>query len=106
MCVILQSTYDLLTNNCNNFADDLVRNGLNLSSGVPTNILDIPRQFIQVSLTFERKRVYELADHRKSASVDNPTPLITTLATLRLLYVVVCVNIAEARQQWTRTLFC
>jgi len=41
------TTYNLLTNNCNNFADDLLKNGLGLANGVPPHILDIPRQFIQ-----------------------------------------------------------
>ena len=40
------STYHLLANNCNNFADDLLKNGLSIAGGVPQHILSIPQQFL------------------------------------------------------------
>jgi len=41
-----QATYNLLHHNCNNFADEFLKNGLGITDGVPGYILTIPAQFI------------------------------------------------------------
>mmetsp|Transcript_37864 Transcript_37864/g.55775 ORF Transcript_37864/g.55775 Transcript_37864/m.55775 type:complete len:579 (+) Transcript_37864:224-1960(+) len=40
------SSYDLLSRNCNNFADYALRDGLNLNGGVPDWVLDVPNRFL------------------------------------------------------------
>jgi hypothetical protein len=41
------STYNLLTNNCNNFAHDFALNCCSMTSGVPDDVLGVPRLFMQ-----------------------------------------------------------
>ena len=39
-------SYDLLTRNCNNFSNEAALHGLNLSTGIPQWILDVPSKFL------------------------------------------------------------
>jgi len=40
------NSYDLLTRNCNDFANDAALRGLGMSRGVPQWVLDVPRRFL------------------------------------------------------------